>query len=48
MIDIKEKHFLCEKHDISYLKEFHRCKLDIENYTKSSSYLKQKIINKKL
>ena len=45
MINIKKKHSICKKHDISYLKECHGCKLDIENYTKSSSYLKQKIVS---
>ena len=45
MINIKRKHKLCEKHDISHSKKSgcRICKLDIDNYDNSSKYMKEKI-----
>ena len=45
MINIKRKHILCEKHDICYSKKSgcKICKLDIDNYYKSSEYMREKI-----
>ena len=48
MVNIKRKHILCEVHDISHSKKSgcKKCKLDIDNYDKSSKYMKNKIYNK--
>ena len=45
MINIKRKHVLCKKHDISHSKKSscRICKLDIDNYDSSSKYMKDKI-----
>ena len=45
MVNIKRKHVLCEKHDISHsIKSGCRiCKLDIDNYDNSSKYMQDKI-----
>ena len=45
MINIKRKHILCKKHDISHSKksECKKCKLDIDNYDTSSKYMQDKI-----
>ena len=45
MINIKRKHILCEKHDISHGKETvcKICKLNIDNYYDSTNYIKEKI-----
>ena len=45
MVNIKRKHILCEKHDISYSKKSgcRICKLDINNYYDSTKYMKEKI-----
>ena len=45
MINIKRKHVLCKKHDISHSKESgcKICKLDIDNYDISSKYMQNKI-----
>ena len=47
MINIKRKHILCEKHDISHSKKSicRICKLDIDNYDNSSKYMQDKIYN---
>ena len=48
MVNIKRKHILCKVHDISHSKKSgcKKCKLDIDNYDKSSKYMKNKIYNK--
>ena len=48
MVNIKRKHILCEDHDISHSENSgcKKCKLDIDNYDKSSKYMKNKIYNK--
>ena len=45
MVNIKRKHVLCEKHDISHSKKSgcKICKLDIDNYYESSKYMQDKI-----
>ena len=45
MINIKRKHLLCKKHDISHSKKLgcKVCKLDIDNYDSSSKCMKDKI-----
>ena len=45
MANIKRKHVLCEKHDISHSKKSgcKICKLDIDNYYESSKYMQDKI-----
>ena len=45
MINIKRKHILCKKHDISHSKKSRCkiCKLDIDNYDTSSKYMQDKI-----
>ena len=45
MVNIKRKHVLCKKHDISHSKESgcKICKLDIDNYDNSSKYMQDKI-----
>ena len=45
MTNIKRKHKLCEKHDISHGKKSgcRICKLDIDNYYDSTNYIKEKI-----
>ena len=45
MVNIKRKHILCKKHDISHSKKT-GCKiykLDINNYDSSSKYMQDKI-----
>ena len=46
MINIKRKHILCKKHDISHSEKTicRKCKLNIHNYDKSNSYMKRKIL----
>ena len=41
MVNIKRKHVLCEKHNISHSKKSgcKICKLDIDNYYESSKYM---------
>ena len=48
MVNIKRKHILCKEHDISHSEnsKCKKCKLDINNYDKSSKYMKNKIYNK--
>ena len=48
MVNIKRKHILCKVHDISHSENSgcKKCKLDIDNYDKSSKYMKNKIYNK--
>ena len=48
MVNIKRKHILCKVHDISHSENSgcKECKLDIDNYDKSSKYMKNKIYNK--
>ena len=45
MVNIKRKHVLCKKHDISHSKKSgcKICKLDIDNYDTSSKYMQNKI-----
>ena len=45
MVNIKRKHVLCKKHDISHSKKSgcKICKLDIDNYDTSSKYMQDKI-----
>ena len=45
MINIKKKHVLCEKHDISHSEKTKckKCKLDLDNYDTSSKYMTNKI-----
>ena len=45
MVNIKRKHELCKKHDISHSKKSRCkiCKLDIDNYDTSSKYMQDKI-----
>ena len=45
MINIKRKHTLCEKHDVSHSEKSgcKICKLDLDNYYKSSKYMQDKI-----
>ena len=45
MINIKRKHVLCKKHDISHSKKSgcKICKLYIDNYDTSSKYMQNKI-----
>ena len=45
MVNIKRKHALCEKHDISHSEKTKckKCKLDLNNYDTSSKYVKNKI-----
>ena len=45
MVNIKRKHILCKKHDISHSKKSgcKICKLDIDNYDTSSKYMQDKI-----
>ena len=45
MVNIKRKHILCKEHDISHSENSgcKKCKLDMNNYDKSSKYMKNKI-----
>ena len=45
MVNIKRKHVLCKKHDITHSKKAgcKICKLDINNYDTSSEYMKNEI-----
>ena len=45
MVNIKRKHVLCKKHDISHSKKSgcKICKLDIDNYDTSSKHMQDKI-----
>ena len=45
MVNIKRKHILCKKHDISHSKKSgcKICKLDIDNYDICSKYMQDKI-----
>ena len=45
MVNIKRKHVLCEKHDISHSKKSmcKICMIDIDKYDKSSNYMQDKI-----
>ena len=45
MVNIKRNHILCKKHDISHSKKTicRKCKLNINNYDNSNSYVKKNI-----
>ena len=46
MVNIYKNHISCKKHDISHSKnsKCDSCKLDLNNFDKSSKYLKEEII----
>ena len=48
MVNIKRKHILYEKHDVSHSKKSgcKECKLDLDNYDNSSKYMQDKIFSK--